>query len=144
MRPLVVVAVLSLYACSPGEPIPAAQHPASAHACLSYRDTLELRGTLRHEVFPGPPNFQSVADGDEPHGGFYVHLIEVVCARPSTRHAEDPTEAPLDSVAYVQLVLDSAGYERLRPHLDQVVTVRGTIFSAHTGYHHAPVLLQIQ
>jgi hypothetical protein len=147
MRLLVVVSIIVLTGCSSGERFSRvdAEVERSADAlsaCLRYRGTVELHGTLRREVFPGPPNFESIADGDEPQAGFYLHLADAVCAQPSTEEAEAPTEPALQGVTHVQLVLDSAGYERLRPQLDQEVTIRGSLFSSHTGHHHAPLLLQ--
>ena len=117
--------------------------PASA-ACLDYRDTVELVGTLRRETHPGPPNYESIADGDEEETGFYLHLRTPICARSASPELEDASAAAQDSVARVQLVLDSAGYARLRPELGGAVSLRGTIFSSHTGHHHAPLLLDVQ
>ena len=49
---------------------------------------------------------------------------------------------PRDSVGLIQLVLDSTGYSRLRPSLGTSVTLTGRLFSAITGHHHAPVLME--
>lgn len=117
---------------------------ATASACLRYEpDTVALSGVLRRETHPGPPNYESVRAGDAPETGFYLHLALPVCARgrPVGDGEPDPTAAPVDSAHVVQLVLDRAGYARLRPSLGREVTLRGTLFSAYTGHHHAPLLL---
>jgi hypothetical protein len=106
--------------------------------CFSYRDTVAIRGVLRREIHPGRPNYESVASGDEAETGFYLHLPVPACTRDGT---DDWMEARLDTVNRVQLVLDSVGYAALRPYLEDTVAVRGTIFSSHTGHHHAPLLL---
>lgn len=147
-QPLCIVALCCL-ACGKESP-PAAKDeirtplPVTERSgCLTYQDTVEVRGILRREIHPGPPNYESVAGGDAEETGFYVHLAETVCTL-ATRGSPDPGEEPLDSVRRVQLVLDSVGYARLRPQLDHQVTVRGTLFSAFTGHHHAPLLLQVE
>jgi hypothetical protein len=114
----------------------AAQHPA--RGCLSYEpDTVSLRGTLRRHTFPGPPNYESVKEGDEPETGFYLHLLRPVCTV-----AEDINDAH-DNVRLVQLVLDSTGYARLTPALGHVITIRGTLSSAITGHQHALLQLEV-
>lgn len=150
-RPLILV--LALLACREAqhaperaiaETTPPPPPPAVVDEdCISYRDTVALRGTLRREVHPGRPNYESIADGDEAETGFYLHLSEMACTRP-TGAEPAPDEEPLDGVDRVQLVLDAAGYARLRPQLDHEVVVRGTLFSAISGHHHAPLLLQVQ
>jgi hypothetical protein len=109
-------------------------------ACIAYGDTVELSGVLRRETHPGRPNFESVDRGDEAETGFYLHLIRRTCTRPVD--PDDASEVATDSVSRVQLILDSADYARLQPLLDQSLTVRGTLFSAFTGHHHAPLLLR--
>jgi hypothetical protein len=94
-------------------------------------------------VYPGRPNFESIAGGDEAESGFYLNLAQPICARSAYPDQEDASLVPRDSVVRVQLVLDSAGYARLQSHLQQSVEVRGTLFSSFTGHHHAPVLLQV-
>ena len=47
--------------------------PASA-TCLSYANRVSVTGTLTRTVFPGRPNFESVAKGDEPETYFVLRL----------------------------------------------------------------------
>lgn len=108
-------------------------------ACLSYRDTVTLRGIVSRETYPGPPNFADTANGDEPETGLYLQLRNGICTRDGT----DETEAALDSVVHVQLVLDSAQLLSLQTNVGQEASVRGTMFSSHTGHHHAPLLLSV-
>jgi hypothetical protein len=89
-------------------------------------------------TFPGRPNYESIKRGDEAETGFYMALKIPICT--SAGLSED---APVThDVRLVQLVLEAKGYERLRPLLNKQVTVDGHLFAAHTGHHHAPLLLQ--
>lgn len=107
--------------------------------CFHYAQTVELRGTLRREIHPGRPNFESIAAGDEKETGYYLHLPAQICTRASAPNV--PDEMSTDSVRRVQLVLDSVGYAHFRPRLNREVSARGELFSAHTMHHHAPLLL---
>jgi hypothetical protein len=123
-----------------------AQQPKRQVPCLRFEpDTVRIAGVLRRHTYPGRPGFETIPAGDGPETGFYLHLARPICVhpRPGQDPGDDPTVEPRDSVWRVQLVLDSAGYERLRPYLGRRVTLRGTLFSAHTGHHHAPVLLTV-
>jgi len=120
----------------------AAVTPAGS-ICLRYEpDTVALTGMLTRKVFPGRPNYESVKDGDEPETGFYLELAVPVCTVASPDSANNNNGA-LQDVRLVQLVLDAAGYARLRPQLGHQTTLRGTMFAAFTGHHHAPLLLQV-
>jgi hypothetical protein len=50
----------------------------------------------------------------------------------------------LKNVRLVQLVLDQAGYDLLRPSLGRKVSLQGSLFSAITGHHHADLLLDFK
>jgi hypothetical protein len=109
--------------------------------CLSYEpDTVRVTGTLQRLTFPGRPNYESVAEGDEPEAGFYLLLATPICTKGDTIA---PDAFPIAAADTVQLVLDSAGYDRLRLSLGRNVTLSGTLFARHTGHHHAPLLLQV-
>lgn len=107
--------------------------------CLRYEpDSVRLVGTMRRHTFPGPPNYESIRNGDMVETGYYLHLDRPVCTV-----GKDEINVPLSGVRFVQLVLDSAGYARLRPLLGRRVALRGTLFAEHTGHHHAPLLLVV-
>ncbi|MBL8998776.1 MAG: DUF4431 domain-containing protein [Gemmatimonadetes bacterium] len=116
-----------------------ASSSAANSSCLAYGAPVALSGTLHRETHPGPPNYESVSAGDVAETGFYLHLAAPICTRESAEHA--PDEAATENVLRVQLVLDSAGFERMRPQLSSSIRVRGALFSAYTGHHHAPLLM---
>src|SRR5947208_6117956 len=99
-------------------------------ACLPYEpDTVAIAGLLTRKTFPGRPNYESVKEGDGPEIGFYLEVPVPVCTIASPDSSDD-NNGSLHEVRLVQLVLDSAGYVRLRPHLGRQVTLRGTLFAA--------------
>lgn len=120
--------------------IPLPRHVRAAQAgCLSYDpDTVSVAGTLERRTYPGRPDYASIRAGDEPETGFYLRLSKPICTIADTTAPNAPA---LRGVRLVQLVLDSAGYVALRSKLGQHVVLRGTLFAALTGHHHAPLLL---
>jgi hypothetical protein len=127
--PLVLIAVLT--------PV---LSPLAAPGCLPYGpDTVSITGTLARHMFYGAPGFGEDPEHDAKETGFYLELPAPAC----THAGQDYTDPPLTGVRLVQLVLDAGGYARLRPFLGQRVTLRGTLFGAITGHHHAPILLDV-
>ena len=129
LTPLLTTLFLSLF--SPA---------AHAAACLKYEpEQVALSGTLHRATFPGRPNFESIADGDEAETGFYLTLGQAIC----TEGNGDPEREPRKDVREIQLVLTPAQYAALRPQLGKQVQLRGKMFSSFTGHHHADVLLRV-
>lgn len=113
---------------------------ADAANCLKYEPAVvDVAGLLHRATFPGKPNFESVAEGDEPETGFYLTLKQPLC----TQGDGGPDAQAHDAVTEIQLVLTQAQYARLRPELGQQVQLRGQLFSSFTGHHHADVLLRV-
>ena len=113
---------------------------SSAQAeCFTYEsDVVTVSGKLVRKTFAGPPNYESTKKGDAAETGFYLSVKQPICAVAS--HGSEINESERN-VSLVQLVLEPSGYEQLRPLLGKSVTIKGSLFSAHTGHHHAPLLL---
>ena len=113
--------------------------PQAAASCLTYWPTkVVVSGTLERLTFPGRPNYKSVRNGDEPETGFYLKLSSPICTIGDRR---DGTAYPVTGVSLIQVILDNAGYASFRPLLGKHVTAQGTLMAAHTGHHHAPLLI---
>ncbi|MYN44716.1 DUF4431 domain-containing protein [Pseudoduganella sp. FT93W] len=113
---------------------------AEPMACLQYQpETVVVTGTLHRATFPGRPNYESVANGDEAETGFYLSLDTPICTLSGTGADREA----FDSVREIQLVLNEKQYAALRPRLGKKVEARGQLFSAHTGHHHANVLMRV-
>lgn len=111
---------------------------AASSDCLSYASPVSVTGRLLRIVFPGPPNYDSLAGGDKPEPYFVLHLDRPVCV------AEDPTDSKNPAVARVtdmQLMLEPAQYKQLRSRLGRQIRLSGVLIAAQTGHHHTPVML---
>ena len=119
----------------------AAGRPLGAEPCLRYApDTVQIAGTLSRHTFYGAPGFGEDPKHDAKETGFYLDLAAPVCRAVG----RDDGDVAKTGIRRIQLVLDAAGYDRLRPFLGKRVTLRGTLSGAITGHHHAPVLLDVE
>ncbi len=108
---------------------------AGAEECQNYQDT-QLVGTLVQQTFAGPPNYESIADGDKAERYFLIKLAQPVCIN------ADRQEPSFSAITEVQLVLNGASSDAsLRSRLTHTVRCKGKLFSALTGHHHTQVLL---
>ena len=109
--------------------------------CLKYEPaTVTLIGVLQTKVYPGPPNFISIADGDEPETGYYLQLKPPICtvAKPESwmlAHAR---------ILEVQLAFSKLQLNQMAANVGHVITVKGTLFESFDGHHHTPVLMDVQ
>lgn len=111
-------------------------------ACLSYEpDIVSVPGTIREKDFPGPPNYESIEQGDRRETAWILTPEKPVCV---TGKSGDDLNVSETDITAMQLVLDPAGYAKYRGLLKKPVVVKGTLFHSHTGHHHTPVLLTVQ
>ncbi len=105
--------------------------------CLEYEPTgVSLSGTLVRQTFPGPPNYQSVARGDQPKRYWILRLIRPVCV-----DVADHFDIHEEGQRQIQLVVEPGQYKQFRKLLGQRVTATGKLFHAHTAHHYKPLLL---
>jgi len=113
---------------------------ALAAACLPHAGRQSLDGVLVARTFAGPPNFESIKDGDRPERYWLLRLTKPICV------ADDPSDPDLGAgakaVREVQLMLKADDFSLYRPLLGKPVTAQGEFMSAISGHHHTPILLQ--
>jgi hypothetical protein len=111
----------------------------AAARCLSYEPAqVTLVGILTSRTLPGPPNYQSIAQGDYPETVFVLKLNEPICVSgdPSSRL----NRKSHSRVTEVQLLTRDVDPRRF---LNKQVRASGSFFSAHTGHHRTPVVLTV-
>lgn len=111
---------------------------AQRQECLAYDpEVVQLIGTINRLTFPGPPNYESIRQGDKPETYWVLHLPDFVCTQPS---ADNDGEY---KVTDLQLILTRKQYALYRKFLGRRVNVTGKISHAITGHHHTPVLMEV-
>ena len=107
--------------------------------CLDIRadKPVTVSGRLGRQIFAGPPNYESVARGDAEEAAFILELPRRLCA-------DDGGEfiGPGDTFDRVQIAASTDAMGKvLSAAIGKKITVRGSAFGAHTGHHHAPLVL---
>lgn len=113
-------------------------------ACLDLTqdNRLTFEGSLYFQVFGGPPYNGGVSKGDTPEPTYILKLDDPVCV------AGDDFLDANEKVDQVQIFPGddnaTALFKSLRRLVGRRVRVEGkSAFTAHTGHHHAPLLLPI-
>lgn len=119
---------------------------------LEYEDgrpekAISLRGKLTLRLYPGPPEYGSVENGDYPEYGWFLQMDRPSFQIASTTLLPGLALSPADIMSHsnwyeVQLgCLPSDDF--YCQHVNQEVVVEGYLFHAHTGHHHAPFLMDV-
>ena len=119
---------------------------AAKAACIDLKETntFSFHGTLSYQIFAGPPNYEDVRKGDAPEPTYLLKLDEPICA------TGDDFLNPSERIDKVQVYPADAGAvgrflsRDLRRYVGKRVVVDGnSAFGAHTGHHHASLVLPI-
>jgi hypothetical protein len=121
---------------------------AAAQECYSYeKDGVSLTGTISKKTFPGPPNYESIKNGDKPETYWILHLAKPIC---TTASADNDAES---NVTDLQLILPAKNdarfkkdYARFRKLVGRSMdlVVLGRLTHAITGHHHTPVMMEVK
>ncbi len=116
--------------------------PASAQKCLEYDPAVvSLTGVLRSQVFPGPPNYESIKRGDRKETAIILTLAGKTCTTGNEGDDLDVSEAGIREVQLV--VMKNADWKIVRRLMGKRAKVTGTLFHAHTGHHRTKVLIDV-
>lgn len=101
-------------------------------------DMVSLNGTLHFKVFPGPPNYDCVEDGDYPEGCWVLKL---------DNRSKDVLAAPMSLSCSskgdeITIEVDRQFKETLEQYANAQVTCVGNVHYAETAHHHTPLLLR--
>jgi hypothetical protein len=102
---------------------------------------VELYGIIKNLKFPGPPNYQSIRNGDADETGTYLILNNPIDVQllPKIQIGNDEPES---NVKLIQLVVhNDHDWQKIKE--GNYVQITGTLFHALTAHHHARILLWI-
>lgn len=105
-------------------------------------EEVELRGILYEEVYPGPPEYTSVEMGDRPEKTVFLTLKEPINVElKKNAEQEDIINTPEKGVRELQVVFSDS--RPLAHQIKQEVSLKGTLYHAHTAHHHRRVLMMV-
>lgn len=111
--------------------------------CLVDGEHAELTGKVWRETFPGPPNYESIQDGDVPQTYWILTTDEPHCGKAYSMESGDAYRIPGELTRF-QLVLDGDQYADNQSLVFENATVAGSLFAGHTGHHKTPMLIDVE
>ena len=105
------------------------------------KSEVTLSGTLTYSVFPGPPNYEDVTQGDAPEPAYILALDEPRCFTGDENFPEGEV-----SRAHLIVIGDDHPelWHELKMLIGRHVSASGRdTFGSITGHHHAPVVMAI-
>jgi hypothetical protein len=103
------------------------------YACLQY-GPIRLVGTIVRQTYAGPPDYESVTEGDEPQVIWLLQLDERVCVDANSRYPREPTQIE------VELALTADQYKNYRHLLGHKVVATGELIHGGANYQKRLVL----
>lgn len=103
--------------------------------------TTTLYGKVRDEVFPGPPNYESINDGDRPQFYWILYINEPINLVGRCMETNELYENGQSCM--FQLCLTADFYDKRLDILGKYVKVGGEIFFGHTAHHKTKALLKV-
>ncbi|MFY0665584.1 MAG: DUF4431 domain-containing protein [Natronospirillum sp.] len=100
-----------------------------------------LHGKVREEVFPGPPNYESINDGDRPQFYWILYTNEPISLVGRSMESGELYENGLSCM--FQLSISSEVYDKHFDILGKYIRVEGEVFFGHTGHHKTKALLNV-
>lgn len=90
---------------------------------------IRISGMVSLEVFPGPPNYESVKNGDEAEGALILTAMK---------------QGKKERFQLVVLSDSKQKFATLRHCIGKTVSVEGVVWEAITGHHHTPFLITVK
>lgn len=124
-------------------PMPVASQlvgPMNTAGCMritSFQSRVTVSGRLTLQLFPGPPNYESIQSGDAEERTFIIELPRAACLDDGGEFADPSHHFVTVHVSSVEEPLMAV----LGASVGRQVTVTGEGFAAHTGHHHAPLVV---
>ncbi len=113
---------------------------AAENKCLKYEPaTIELTGNTKRVTFPGPPNYESIEEGDKPERYWVLYLPNPICVDGDPDNEMNEAE---QNVRSLQLIIRD--YDKYNNLLGRKVTVTGELMHGFTGHHHTDVLVNVK
>jgi len=118
---------------------------ATDKPCLEYEPkTVTLEGYIKIITYPGPPNYESIKNGDRPEKCAILFLKEPICVKADPK-SNEYNEDEINQVR-IQLVPSESvpGFSPYATHKKRkYYRLKGTLFHWITGHHRTPVLMTV-
>lgn len=105
-----------------------------------------LEGTLTHETFPGPPEFESVKRGDRPESFWILNLKHPITVLPKNGDEAQGVYPQEPDIRKLQLIIDEEKIspEKLGFKAGLRCRVTGVLYHQATIHHRTKVLMAME
>lgn len=110
---------------------------------------VNLKGSLELKLYPGPPNYESIENGDYPECCWMLQMDSKSFDIASKTPVLEPALSMIDIMSFsnwneVQLRFETEMRKFCESHVNQNVTLQGYLSHAILAHHHAPFLMSVQ
>ena len=133
-----VLLICAVQSASAGAQLTGSKTAAGCIALRGASTTITAEGRLTLQHLPGPPNFESIRQGDEDRLTLILVLPETVCIDDGGDFA-DPNER--FKTVHVWS-LDPLIHRKLRQSVGRIVRISGDGYASNNALHYAPVVLE--
>lgn len=109
--------------------------------CVTDGKPITLTGKIIEKTYPGPPNFESITEGDKALTAWFLVIDKPICALADTELTGEHLEN-IEPQKTFQLVLKN--HEPHNDLLNKTASVTATPYTRHTAYHQTPLLLEVK
>ena len=112
--------------------------------CLKEGQELTFTGTVSRETFPGPPNYESIDDGDTPETYWILTINTPQCVIAESLEDGSLHELAKSTTRFQLAFQDSSIYTSHKNVVENGVVVEGQLFAVHSGHHHTKALISVK
>ncbi len=114
----------------------------NTHGCVTDNKEITLTGRLKEGTYVGPPNFESIENGDKLMSYYYLETDKSMCAF-TNQSFDGISLEKIKPQRYFHLVIMDK-YPNLVKQLNKKITVTAVPYTRHTAYHQTPLLLTVK
>jgi hypothetical protein len=103
---------------------------------------VEVSGLLYEEIYPGPPEYTSVAMGDRPERAVFLTLNEPINVEIKKGEEVDSFNESEKGVRELQVVFSDS--MPTAHQMKKEIALSGTLYHAHTAHHQRRVLMMVK
>ncbi len=112
--------------------------------CLQDGQDVIFAGTVSRETFPGPPNYESIDDGDIPEIYWILTIHTPQCVIAESMESGALYEVAKSTTRFQLVFEDASIYESQKNIVENSAVVEGQLFAGYSGHHHTEALVSVK
>lgn len=112
--------------------------------CLKDGQDVTFTGTVSRETFPGPPNYESIDDGDTPETYWILTINAPQCVTAESTESGTLYEVAKSTTRFQLTFEDASIYKSQKNLVENGAVVEGQLFAGHSGHHHTKALISVK